>query len=237
MNTNRILAVDDEWNMRNLIRIYLTKNGFHITEAKNGHEAIDLLETHSFDLMILDVMMPDMNGWEICAKVRETSQIPILMVTARTETKDKVYGLMTGADDYVVKPFDAEELMARVFALLRRSNALEIANLQQIPQMIAHQELVMDPERRQVTVNDHPIELTIKEFDVLVLLAEHPQRVFSREAILERIWGADYSGGERTVDTHVKNVRLKLRDGGLSYSPIQTVWGIGYKFQKPADAK
>ncbi|MED4041155.1 response regulator transcription factor [Niallia taxi] len=227
MNKLHVLIVDDEWNVRNLLRIYLTKNGFEVKEAKNGSEGVQLAEQHSFDLIILDVMMPDMDGWEVCQKIRETKNTPILMLTARTETKDKVKGLTMGVDDYLVKPFDSDELIARVFALIRRSSISQIP----VPKVITYLDLTIDPEGRQVLVKDQPIDLTPKEFELLLVLAEQPRRAYQREDLLQKVWGSDYFGDFRTVDTHVKNIREKVRKAGLSFNPIQTVWGVGYKFQ------
>jgi two-component system response regulator ResD len=231
MEKIQVLIVDDEFNMRNLLRIHLVKNGFEVTEAKNGQEALEFMGKHSFDMIILDVMMPYMDGWEVCAKIREKWQTPILMLTARTETKDKVKGLNMGADDYLIKPFDPEELMARIFALFRRTQFSE-SGVQQPPDkvMINYKDLMIDPEGREVQILDQSIDLTPKEFDLLHILASLPGRAFSRENLLEKIWG-DYFGDQRTVDTHVKNIRDKVRKAGLSYNPIQTVWGVGYKFQ------
>ncbi|HHW7213997.1 response regulator transcription factor [Staphylococcus aureus] len=228
MNKLQVLIVDDEWNVRNLLRIYLTKNGFEVKEAKNGSEGIRLAEQQSIDLIILDVMMPDMDGWEVCQKIRETKNTPILMLTARTETKDRVKGLTMGADDYLVKPFDSDELIARVFALLRRSSITQITP---VPKVITHLDLMIDPEGRQVLVQEQPVDLTPKEFELLLFLAEQPRRAFERETLLEKIWGSNYFGDFRTVDTHVKNIREKVKKAGLSFKPIQTVWGVGYKFQ------
>jgi len=230
MQKIHLLVVDDEWNMRNLLRIYLTKNGFQVTEASNGREALKLIEQIPFDLILLDIMMPDMDGWEVCKRVRETKQTPILMLTARTETKDKVHGLTMGADDYLVKPFEPEELIARVFAVLRRSSLIEPAAV--ITKTVSHHDLNIDPEARQVLVKDRSIEFTPKEFDLLYFLADNPNRAFTREVLLEQVWGTDYFGDIRTVDTHIKNVREKVRKAELSYSPIQTVWGVGYKFHR-----
>jgi two-component system response regulator ResD len=225
------LIVDDEWNMRNLLKIYLTKNGFQVTEAQNGHEALRLAEQQPFDFIILDVMMPDMDGWQVCMKIRETKQTPILMLTARSETKDKVQGLHLGADDYVVKPFEPEELIARIHALLRRANTGD-PFIPTAQKMIHYHELAIDPEARQVFIKDLPIELTPKEFELLRFIAQYANRAFSRESLLEEVWGADYFGDIRTVDTHVKNIREKARKAGLSYNPISTVWGVGYKFNR-----
>lgn len=228
MNKLQVLVIDDEWNVRNLLRIYLTKNGFEVKEAKNGYEAVQAVDQQSFDLIILDVMMPDMDGWEVCQKIRETKNTPILMLTARTETKDKVKGLTIGADDYLVKPFDSEELMARVFALIRRSSISQATTVQKF---ITHQDLTIDLDGRQVVVREQPVDFTPKEFELLLILAEQPRRAFDRETLLEKVWGSDYFGDFRTVDTHVKNIREKVRKAGLSFNPIQTVWGVGYKFQ------
>lgn len=228
MNKLKVLVVDDEWNMRNLLRIYLAKNGFEVTEAKNGNEAVALSDRHVFDIIILDIMMPDLNGWEVCMKIREKKDTPIIMLTARNETKDKVKGLQIGADDYLVKPFEPEELLARVFALLRRASIMESTSEKKI---ISHYDLSIEPEGRQVLVQGKPVECTPKEFDLLLMLAEHPGRVYDRDVLLEQIWGRDFLGDIRTVDTHIKNIREKVRRAGLTFKPIQTVWGVGYKFQ------
>jgi two-component system response regulator ResD len=231
MSKIQILVVDDEWNMRNLLRIYLTKNGFDVFEAKNGLEAVEMVEKDNFDLMILDLMMPDMDGWEVCANIRQSSRIPILMLTARTETKDKIQGLNLGADDYLTKPFEPEELIARVYALLRRANVTE-SNTSQ-PKIISLPEMSIDLEGRKVMIHQKAVDLTPKEFDLLHLLASRRARVYSRSHLLWEIWGEDYYGDERTVDTHIKSVRSKVKKAGLSYNPIYTSWGVGYKFHGP----
>ncbi|WP_419879529.1 response regulator transcription factor [Brevibacillus centrosporus] len=228
MNKLKVLVVDDEWNMRNLLRIYLAKNGFEVIEAKNGNEAVALSDRQVFDIIILDIMMPDLNGWEVCMKIREKKETPIIMLTARNETKDKVKGLQIGADDYLVKPFEPEELLARVFALLRRASIMESTSEKKL---ISHYDLSIEPEGRQVLVQGKPVEFTPKEYDLLLLLAEHPGRVYDRDVLLEQIWGRDFLGDIRTVDTHIKNIREKVRRAGLTFKPIQTVWGVGYKFQ------
>ncbi|MCA4756022.1 response regulator transcription factor [Mycolicibacterium fortuitum] len=227
MGNEKILVVDDEWNMRNLLRIYLSKDGYYVAEATNGSEAMTLLTNKTFHLVILDVMMPEMDGWTLCSKIRETSQIPILMLTARTETKDKVFGLEIGADDYLVKPFERTELLARVQALLRRSKA---AYNPEDDSKIRYKDLVISPDSREVEINNQLIDFTPKEFDLLLFLAKQPQRVFSREMIVEQLWNYDYTGDVRSVDTHIKNIRDKSQKSGLSYNPIQTIWGVGYRF-------
>lgn len=228
MSKLQVLVVDDEWNMRNLLRIYLTKEGFEVKEASSGHEALSMIEKHTVDLVVLDVMMPDMDGWQVCKEIRKQDNVAILMLTARSETKDKVYGLGIGADDYLTKPFEPEELIARVFSLIRRSV---------IAQSSAQQEQVMDfpdfrilPDAREVYIHNQLVEFTPKEFDLIIALAGNQHRVYSREDLVNLIWGYDYDGDYRSVDTHVKNIREKLQKAGLSYSPIQTVWGVGYKF-------
>ncbi len=228
MHKIRVLVVDDEWNMRNLLRIYLTRQGMEIKEAFNGKEALEHIKNDTFDIILLDVMMPDMDGWEVCKRIREKDMTPILMLTARTETKDKVQGLGLGADDYVTKPFDPDELMARIFALLRRNAHIQA---QAIPEMrIEVPGMIVYPEGRQIHIENQLVELTQKEFDLLLLLVKNPQRAFSREAMVETVWGHDYLGESRVIDTHIKNIREKIQRAGLGYNPIQTVWGVGYRF-------
>jgi two-component system response regulator ResD len=179
-------------------------------------------------------MMPGMDGWQVCEQVRKTNSVPILMLTARTEIKDKVRGLNIGADDYLVKPFAKEELIARTQALLRRTETLK--QTEKSAMTIVKLGIEMDEEKREVFILDQPIELTPKEFDLFYTLLKHPGRVYSREILLAQVWGDDYFGDFRTVDTHVKNVREKIRKAGLSYNPIQTVWGVGYKFKEPENS-
>lgn len=224
-----VLVVDDEKDMRNLLRIYLTKEGFTITEAQDGNEALTLLEHQMFDIIVLDIMMPGLNGLQVCEHIRKRNETPILMLTARSETKDKVQGLKLGADDYLAKPFDPEELLARIIALLRRVN-------RSLPSTdafnrIRYGELEIEVESRQVTVHQLALDMTPKEFDLLYYLASRPRKAVTREELLDQIWGHLYEGDIRTVDTHVKTIRDKLRKAGLSQLPIQTVWGFGYKFQ------
>ena len=235
MNKNHVLIVDDEWNMRNLLRVYLTKEGFQTTQAATGAEAIALLARHSFAIILLDVMMPDMDGWQICRTIRQTNTaVPILMLTARSETRDKVQGLGIGADDYMTKPFDYEELLARIQSLIRRAWAPITASLPAGKPLVFHP-LAIFPEAREARVQDVVVEFTQKEFELLLLLARNGNRTFSRDELLERVWPRDYEGGDRVVDTHVKNIREKLKRAGMLDDPVKTVWGIGYKFQSNGD--
>ncbi|KGE20890.1 response regulator transcription factor [Paenibacillus wynnii] len=228
MSKLQVLIVDDEWNMRNLLRIYLMKEGFRIQEASTGLEALSMIKKYEFDIILLDVMMPDMDGWQVCKVVRETLTVPILMLTARTETKDKIHGLGMGADDYLTKPFEPEELLARIYSLIRRSTITQVLQPQQW--VIEFPQLSIFPDAREVRIQDLTIDFTQKEFDLLVVLAQSSQRAFTREELVERLWGHDYEGEIRVVDTHIKNIREKLQRAGMSYNPIQTVWGVGYKF-------
>jgi DNA-binding response OmpR family regulator len=201
--------------------MYLTSEGFSVESAANGREALDKVRQVKPDLVILDLMMPDVDGWEVCRRLRKEGDVPIIMLTARDDDVDKIVGLELGADDYVTKPFNARELVARVKAVLRRYSAgkapervLQVGNLR------------IDPERHEVTVDDRAIELRPKEFDLLTALARNPGVVFDRERLLKVAWGYDYYGDSRTVDVHVTWLREKLRD---STARIQTVWGVGYK--------
>ncbi|UOQ94015.1 response regulator transcription factor [Halobacillus shinanisalinarum] len=229
----RILVVDDEWNMRNLVKIYLSKEKYQIDEAKDGNEAIQMAQQSPYDLMVLDIMLPDINGWEVCLTIRQTKQMPILMLTARNDIKDRVHGLNLGADDYLVKPFASEELVARVKALLRRQKINEETN----DTFLHFENLSINEESREVKVLESPVELTPKEFDILYLIASQQKRVFTREILLDSIWSPGEFRDLRAIDTHVKNIREKLRKIGLSYNPIKTVWGVGYKFNISEDWK
>jgi len=234
VNQGRILIVDDEAQMRNLLRIYLTKQGYEITEASSGQAAFDQLANDTYDLVILDVMMPGLDGFTVCEQIRSMYQIPILMLTARVDIKDKVRGLTIGADDYLTKPFDSEELIARVGALLRRSVLVQQSMEQQV---LEFEQLKINPLSREVLIDHQTIDFTPKEFDLLLLLASNPHRVFSRDIIIHRLWSYDYEGDVRSVDTHVKNIREKSTNGDLSYNPILTVWGVGYKFNDKGASK
>lgn len=228
MTRPRVLIVDDEPRMRELIRLYLAAD-CDLLEAADGLEALRMVQQAEPDLILLDVMMNRLDGWETLQRIREESAIPVIMLTARGEVVDRVQGLRLGADDYIAKPFDGRELAARVQAVLRRSQGqVEAA----VP--IRQGELVVHPAQRTALWCGRPLALTPKEFDLLALLASHPGQAFPRERLLDRIWGPDYEGDNRTVDSHVKNLREKLGDGAAL---IQTVWGVGYRFREGNDAQ
>ncbi|MBI2756378.1 MAG: response regulator transcription factor [Chloroflexi bacterium] len=216
-----ILVADDERNIVQLCRMYLTNEGFTVETATNGREALDRVHQTKPALVILDLMMPEMDGWEVCRRIRKESDVPIIMLTARGDDVDKIVGLELGADDYVTKPFNPRELVARVKAVLRRYQASTT------PARILHVgNLTIDAERREVTVGGRVVELRPKEFDLLSTLAKNPGVVFDREKLLKLAWGYEYFGDSRTVDVHVTWLRDKLR---ASTARIQTVWGVGYK--------
>ncbi|OMP68306.1 response regulator transcription factor [Domibacillus epiphyticus] len=222
----KILLVEDETYMLDLLKIHLSQE-YQLFEAKDGAVAVTLIQEQSFDLVILDVMLPFVDGWTVCEKIREKDDTPILMLTARTEVGDRVKGLEIGADDYLVKPFDFEELVARVRALLRRSEQVRKRNEDQRTKFL-NGRFIVDNESRQIMVNQHLIEFTAKEFDLLSLLASHPQRVFTRDILLDQIWDHDEVRDLRIVDTHIKNIRTKLKNAEANHPFIKTVWGVGY---------
>lgn len=226
-----ILIVDDEWEMRNLLAIHLKKE-YDVTECASGKEAVLVIQKRTVDLILLDVMMPDMDGWETCRVIRERHAMPILMLTARNEVKDKVRGLEIGADDYLVKPFDPEELLARVKALLRRSD-VQTPLSEDSPVTFGNGFFTINRQSYEVFINGEKLDLTPKEYEFIETLALSPKRVFTRYMLLDRLWGFADRRDTRTVDSHVKNIRTKIREAGTRYDPIQTVWGVGYKFQEP----
>ncbi|HJH10225.1 MAG TPA: response regulator transcription factor [Metalysinibacillus jejuensis] len=222
----KVLIVDDERDMRHLIEMMLKNSHFETITASSGEEAYYALRHNSVDLILLDVMMPNENGFEVCTRIRETSKVPIIFLTARDASEDKVRGLTIGADDYIVKPFTIDELVARINAVLRRTGATEL-EIQQ--KYIAIDPIKLDEVARKVYVEDKVVPLTLKEFELLYLFMLNPGTAYSREQLLERIWDIDYAGGTRTVDTHIKTLRLKLGKQASEY--VQTVWGVGYRFE------
>ncbi|GAB6156701.1 response regulator transcription factor [Desulfosporosinus burensis] len=220
-----ILIVDDEEKIRSLVRLYLEREGYAVEEAQDGRVALEKFRAGQFSLLIVDLMMPDIDGWRVCREVRESSAIPIIMLTARGEEFDRVLGLELGADDYLVKPFSTKELVARVKALLRRSTG----KLHPVTTEICAGLLCINKERHRVSIGDDVINLTPLEFDLLYFLAKNRGRVFSREQLMETVWGYDFYGDARTVDTHVKKLREKLSHPNVKQMLV-TVWGVGYKF-------
>jgi two-component system response regulator MprA len=218
--TKRILVVDDEPRMLSMMRRVLEADGYGVILASDGQAALDITRNESIDLVILDVMMPRLDGFEVCRTVRRESLVPILMLTARDEGVDKVTGLDCGADDYVVKPFDADELMARVRALLRRVQPRQV-------EVLRFQDVEVVPGEREARRNGEVLDLTAREYELLELFLRHPRQVLSRELILQEVWGFDYLGDSNLVDVRIKYLRDKLESGGLPRL-IQTVRGAGY---------
>jgi two-component system, OmpR family, response regulator ResD len=223
---NKILIVDDEAQMRKLVKLYLLQEGYQVEEAEDGHEAIDMLRKEDYNLMILDVMMPMMDGWETIKHVRKISDLPIIMLTAKSTVQDKVTGLSTGADDYLVKPFDEAELLVRIKALLRRAGQ---SNSEE--SVLKYQGMVIDLTAREAMYEGTRINLTQTEFDILSALIEHRGKVLSREQLVDMIWGIEFMGEDRTVDSHIKNLREKLQKAEVDKSIVKTIWGIGYKME------
>ena len=221
MTKETILVVDDEKNIVELARLYLEKEGYHVEDACDGAKALAKVKTLQPALVVLDLMLPGIDGWEVCRRVRGESDVPIIMLTARDDDVDKIVGLELGADDYLTKPFNPRELVARVRAVLRR---YEKATRPE--QVIKIGQVTIDPQRREVTVRDKLVELRTKEFDLLLTLAQHKGIVLSRDQLLDLVWGFDFYGQTRTVDVHIAHLRDKLTSSDLV---IDTVWGIGYK--------
>ncbi|MEL6308663.1 MAG: response regulator transcription factor [Chloroflexota bacterium] len=222
--SERILVVDDDQHIIDLAQMYLEQDGFTVESANDGRAALNKILDDEPALVVLDLMMPELDGWEVCRRVRAQSDVPIIMVTARGEDIDKIVGLELGADDYLAKPFNPRELVARVKAILRRSGIKSSAGSEQ--KKISIGNLVINPQHRTVIIDDTSIDLRMKEFDLLQTLAENPNIVFSREKLLNVVWGYDFAGETRTVDVHIAHLRHKLE----RMSPeIETVWGVGYK--------
>ncbi|MEW5784692.1 MAG: response regulator transcription factor [Bacillota bacterium] len=221
---DKILIVDDDDSILELITLYLRKDGFEVISARDGGEALQKIEQYNPDLVVLDIMMPVKDGWEVCKEIQQRYRLPVIMLTARSEDYDKILGLELGADDYITKPFNPRELVARIKAVLRRTRQDSAA-----PRLLRYQELKVNLDEYTVTKNDRPVSLTRKELELLWLLASQPNQVFSREQLLSQIWGYTYTGDTRTVDTHIKRLRRKL--GESKSWDIKTVWAVGYKFE------
>lgn len=231
MSEGLILIVDDEERIQELVSLYLTKEGFTVAQAMDGEDAIEKARNLSPKLVILDIMLPKKDGWEVCREIRKTSSVPIIMLTAKGEEFDRVLGLELGADDYISKPFSPRELVARVRAMLRRLSIEESNKPENTGDTINYPSLFIDRSTREVKHNDKLITLTPKEFDLLWHLALNPGKVFTREQLLSSVWDYDYFGDLRTVDTHVKRLREKLDSENTTKFQVKTVWGVGYKFE------
>ena len=222
MAGERILVVDDEVNIIDLVRLYLERDGFQVEAAEDGAQALEKIRSLAPDLVILDIMLPEVDGFEVCRRVRNESDVPIIMLTARDEDIDKIVGLELGADDYLTKPFNPRELAARVKAILRRTE--RSPQVDSRPVVIGN--VSIDPARREVTVAGEAVDLRAKEFDLLLTFAEHKGIVLSREQLLKLVWGFDFYGQTRTVDVHVAHLRKRLTKSNIH---IETVTGVGYK--------
>ena len=227
MNNQRILVVDDDRNICEIIRLYLEKEGFEVIIANDGQEALDVFRATTPSVVVLDVMMPKMDGFQVCREIRRVSSIPVIMLTAKGETFDKVLGLELGADDYMVKPFENKELVARIKAVLRRYEPKDNADKE-----IIYPNIVINLTNYELKINGETIDIPPKELELLYYLATNPNKVFTREQLLETVWGFDYFGDSRTVDVHVKRLREKLEIAGENVNwQLKTVWGVGYKFE------
>lgn len=229
----RILLVEDEKNIRDAVAAYLERAGYWVTPAADGQEAVDAFSLHQFDLVILDLMLPRLPGEKVCRIIRDTSDVPIIMLTAKGEVEDRIVGLELGADDYLIKPFSPRELVARVRALLRR------AHIDSKPQreVLDFGGLTIDLNGHKVLVNDEEVDLTASEFKLLTTLSRYPGRVYSRMELVEKVLGYDFEGYERTIDSHVKNLRAKIGDDPRNPRWIYTVHGVGYRFEVPRDGE
>ena len=222
----KILVVDDDQNICELLRLYLEKEGFKTKAAFDGQEAVDMAKSYQPDLILLDIMLPKFDGWQVCRQIRKESDVPIIMLTAKGETFDKILGLELGADDYVTKPFDAKEVIARVKAVLRRAGGAEKNEMQEVN----YDKLKINLTNYELVVDGKTVDTPPKELELIYHLASNPNRVYTRDQLLDEVWGFDYYGDSRTVDVHVKRIREKLENISDEWS-LKTVWGVGYKFE------
>ena len=231
----RVLVVDDEKLLVKGIKFNLENDGYQVDTAYDGAQALSMVKEQKYDIIILDLMLPEVDGLEVCRKIRENSNVPVIMLTAKSEGVDKLIGFEYGADDYVTKPFDILELKARIRAILRRAGSQPAADLQD--DQIKVGDLLIDTAQRSVFKNGRATDLTAKEFDLLVMLARNPGRVFSREGLLSVVWGEDYPEDIRTVDVHVRRLREKLETDDANPEYILTKWGVGYYFKPNSSAQ
>ena len=225
MSMGKVLIVDDDQNICELLRLYIEKEGYDTRIANDGKAALEVFDEYNPDLIMLDIMLPALDGWQVCREIRKKSQCPIIMLTAKSEVFDKVLGLELGADDYVVKPFEAKEIVARIKAVLRRSGT----NDEDAVKEVHYDKLSINLTNYELRVNGVQVDTPPKEMELIYHLASNPNRVFSRDELLDQVWGFDYYGDSRTVDVHVKRLREKL-EGVSDQWELKTVWGVGYKF-------
>ena len=227
--SNKILVVDDDLNICELLKLYLENEGYTVFTANDGQAAVDTFAAKNPDLVLLDIMLPKMDGWQVCRAIRKNSSAPIIMLTAKGETFDKVLGLELGADDYVTKPFDAKEVMARIKAVLRRTKGDGEAS-GTVKKVVVYDKLEINIENYEMKVNGVVVDTPPKELELIYHFASNPNRVYTRDQLLDEVWGFDYYGDSRTVDVHVKRLREKLEGVSDKWS-LKTVWGVGYKFE------
>ncbi len=226
MQKEKILVVDDDKNICDLLRMYLEKEGYAVTMAHNGIDAVNTFNTENPDLVLLDIMLPQLDGWQVCREIRKQSETPIIMVTAKDETFDKVLGLELGADDYVTKPFDTKEIVARIKAVLRRTSAVKGDDTKEV----RYDKLTINLSNYEMKVDGVAVDTPPKELELIYHLASNPDRVFTRDQLLDDVWGFDYYGDSRTVDVHVKRLRDKLKGVSPEWE-LRTIWSVGYKFE------
>lgn len=220
------MVVDDDRNINELLRLYLEKEGYSVASTYDGVDAVKKFEDHKPDLVLLDVMLPGMDGWQVCREIRKKSEKPVIMITAKGETFDKVLGLELGADDYIVKPFDAKEVVARIKAVLRRYSGAENEEVKEV----RYDNLVVNLTNYELRVEGKLVDAPPKELELIYHLASNPNRVYTRDQLLDEVWGFEYYGDSRTVDVHIKRLREKLEGKSNQWS-LKTVWGVGYKFE------
>ncbi len=226
MQKEKILIVDDDKNICDLLRMYLEKEGYTVIMEHNGVDAVNTFNTENPDLVLLDIMLPQLDGWQVCREIRKLGETPIIMLTAKDETFDKVLGLELGADDYVTKPFDTKEIVARIKAVLRRTTATKSSDMKEV----RYDKLVINLSNYDMKVNGVSVDTPPKELELIYHLASNPDRVFTRDQLLDDVWGFDYYGDSRTVDVHIKRLRDKLK-GVSDEWELRTIWSVGYKFE------
>lgn len=226
MQKEKILVVDDDKNICDLLRMYLEKEGYTVAMAHNGVDAVNAFGVENPDLVLLDIMLPQLDGWQVCREIRKTSEKPIIMLTAKDETFDKVLGLELGADDYVTKPFDTKEIVARIKAVLRRTSAVKGGGMKEV----RYDKLTINLSNYEMKVDGVAVDTPPKELELIYHLASNPDRVFTRDQLLDDVWGFDYYGDSRTVDVHIKRLRDKLKGVSPEWE-LRTIWSVGYKFE------